>query len=217
VKILQEDNMELTKLDEQIAKLKETISAQKQNEQAKKAALEEIVKGRGSLALAALEDAAAQKELARLRKEGSEISDELFDLGNGLQLAESKLIELNRQRADAFRAQKKAEFESLVQELLKHEATKVERSLTAIAADVEALKQQLHKLDRLATEAELPFNLKKVEDNLRWGLEHRLGNFRFLDHEMRENFNKPIGEILLKVLSGSKEAAEETQEAANDE
>src|SRR5215471_6151771 len=126
----------LNLLDGEIVKLKSTIETQRQNEQAKKAALDEIVKSRGSLALAALEDGAAQKELARLRKEGAEISDELFDLGNGLQLAESRLIELNRQRAEAFRAQKKAEFESLKEKLLSNEAVTAEKTIASALAAI---------------------------------------------------------------------------------
>ena len=195
----------LTALDTAIEAERRTIerlqgNLQQMREEARKA--EEIQERLAYKALGEGE-AAAQEALTKAEELLSKSQARAKSAEIALKAAQDKLDALQRERQEAFFAQKRDEYAREVVELLKTDAEELEKALSMMSQAREAIRERLKKMEALAIQAGLDPSRthKRVRENLRHAIEQRAQfDSVWMAKEARESFRQPIPILLQATL-----------------
>ena len=141
-------------------------------------------------------------ELEQARRRAVEAKLVLEEKVAALEQATVQLTELDRQRAEAFKSAKLAEYEAETDALI-IEGDQLEAALLALLAAKVKFDQRLHALDNLAVVAGVN-NHQNIAKNIRRGLAHRIGySETWLGTDAKKLYSQPLADLVRYVLNGA--------------
>src|SRR5215813_4284976 len=195
----------LTALDRAIEAERRTIERLQGNLQQTRQDARKAEETQGRLAYKALGEgeAAAQADLTKAEELLSKSQARAKSAEIALKAAQDKLDALQRERQEAFFAQKRDEYAREAVELLKGDAEELESALILMTTAREGIRERLKKMEALGLQAGIDTSRThtRIKENLRHAIECR-GQFDsiWMPKEAREAFKQPIPILLQATL-----------------